>query len=66
MAILNKYKQNLEIDNKYIYSYGTPVGKLDHINKQIIVEDYWSRTTSKHINYVAGEYGYEVIRKYEK
>lgn len=66
MATLKKYKQNLEVDNKYVYSYETKVGKFDHVEKQIIVDEYWSMTTSKHINYVANEYGYEVIRKYEK
>ena len=65
MTILNRYKQNLGVDHQFVYSYKTKVGKFDHINKQIIVDEYWSMTTSKHINYVANEYGYEVIKKYE-
>ena len=66
MVILNKYKQNLEVDTTYVYSYRTKVGKFYHTNKQIIVDKWWSTTTSKHINYVANEYGYEVTREYEK
>jgi hypothetical protein len=65
MVLLNKYKQNLEVDYQFVYSYKTKVGKFDHVNKQIIVDEWWSSTTSKHINYVANEYDYEVVKKYE-
>ena len=58
---LEKYKQNLSIiDNKAIQSYNTIVAKIDHLNREINQLGWWSVTTSKHINYVGSEYGYEV------
>lgn len=57
---MKKYKQNLRIDNEYIYSYETKVAKLDHINKTINVLGWWSVTTSKHINYVGSELNYKI------
>ena len=63
---MEKYKQNLKVDNNHVYSYNTQVAEIDHINK-IITKLKWnadgkssSPTTSKHINYVANEYGYKV------
>ena len=60
---LEKYKQNLSIiDNKEIQSYETIVAKIDHIKKQINQLGWWSVTTQKHINYVANEYNYKLIK----
>tara|TARA_R110001599_G_scaffold347011_1_gene572897 strand:+ start:28533 stop:28727 length:195 start_codon:yes stop_codon:yes gene_type:complete len=53
-----KYKQNLLIkDGNEVWSYTTKVAIIhdDHIQ----VKGYWSRTTTKHINYVAKEYNLE-------
>ena len=58
-----KYKQNLKVDNFFIYSYNTQVAEIDHSAKTITILEWWSKTTSKHINYVAREYGYDVIGK---
>ena len=58
-----KYKKNLKVDNFFIYSYETQVAEIDHIEKTITILEYWSQTTTKHINYVAKEYGYEIINK---
>ena len=62
MNILNKYKQNLKIDNNYIYSYDTKVAKINHNNKTIKILGWWSVTTSKHINYVVNQYNYKVLK----
>ena len=60
---LEKYKQNLTIiDNKEVQSYNTIVAKIDHKNRQINQLGWWSVTTQKHINYVASEYNYELIK----
>tara|TARA_R100000808_G_scaffold21398_1_gene46251 strand:+ start:584 stop:763 length:180 start_codon:yes stop_codon:yes gene_type:complete len=59
---MEKYKQNLKVDNFYIYSYGTKVAKIDHLRKKINILGWWSVTTSKHINYVGREYGYDIIK----
>jgi len=56
----NRYKQNLRATEDHIYSYDTKVAEIDHKNKQITPLGWWSVTTSKHINYVGSEYGYEV------
>ena len=62
MNTLNKYKQNLNTDNQFIYSYNTKVAKINHINKTIKPLGWWSVTTSKHINYVGKEYNYKVLK----
>ena len=62
MNTLKKYKQNLKTDNNFIYSYNTKVAKINHENKSINILGWWSVTTSKHINYVASEYNYKLIK----
>tara|TARA_Y100001973_G_C5183118_1_gene326120 strand:- start:864 stop:1064 length:201 start_codon:yes stop_codon:yes gene_type:complete len=57
---LSKYKQNLKVDENFVYSYETKVAKINHIKKQIDCLGWWSVTTSKHINYVGTEYNYKV------
>ncbi len=59
--VLDKYKQNLKVVGDYIYSYDTKVAWIDRYTQQVqIAPKYYkySRTTSKHINYVANELGY--------
>ena len=60
MRTFDKYKQNLRATDKHIYSYNTRVAFINHNKKKIQPYGWWSMTTSKHINYVASEYGYEV------
>tara|TARA_R110002096_G_scaffold253077_1_gene445968 strand:+ start:232 stop:420 length:189 start_codon:yes stop_codon:yes gene_type:complete len=56
---MEKYKQNLRVENNKVYSYNTHVATISgaYLNK----EDWnvggrtTSPTTSKHINYVAKE-----------
>ena len=62
MNTFNRYKQNLKTDYNYIYSYNTKVAKINHKKKIINCLGWWSVTTSKHINYVANELNYEVIK----
>jgi|TARA_A100001515_G_scaffold87585_1_gene69595 hypothetical protein len=57
---LDKYKQNLKVDYNNVWSYETKVAEIDHKNRTITPLGWWSVTTSKHINYVGSEYGYEV------
>jgi len=59
--VLDKYKQNLKVVGDYIYSYDTKVAWIDRYTQQVqIAPKYYkySKTTSKHINYVANELGY--------
>ena len=60
MRQFDKYKQNLRATDNYIYSYETKVAEIDHETRTIKPLGWWSMTTSKHINYVGYEYGYEV------
>ena len=60
MRQFDKYKQNLRATDNYIYSYETKVAEIDHETKTIKPLGWWSMRTSKHINYVGSEYGYEV------
>lgn len=59
MYNLPKYKQNLHIDVDRVISYRTHVATID--GKNLIVLGYWSKTTSKHINYVANQLGLSKI-----
>ena len=60
MRTFDKYKQNLRATDNHVYSYNTKVAKIDHKTRTITPLAWWSKTTSKHINYVAYEYGYEI------
>ena len=59
-----KYFENLRTDNKYIYSYNTKVAKIDNINQLVIVYDWYSVTTTKHINYIARLLNYDTKKNY--
>lgn len=60
---LDRYKQNLKIDHQGVYSYNTKVAVINHANTTVEPLGWWSVTTSKHINYVADQLGYDVIKK---
>ena len=60
MISYDKYKQNLRATGNAVYSYNTKVAEIDHKSRTITPLGWWSVTTSKHINYVGAEYGYEV------
>ena len=60
LQTFDKYKQNLKADYHNVFSYDTKVADIDHNTRQITPLGWWSVTTSKHINYVASEYGYKV------
>ena len=53
-----KHLNNLRTDNNFIYSYNTKVAKIDHINELVIVYDWYSVTTTRHINYIASLLNY--------
>ena len=59
-----RYFQNLRTDNKFIYSYNTNVATIDHVNKLVIVKDWYSVTTTKHINYIANLLNYNTKKHY--
>ena len=54
---MDRYKKNLKVEDDKVYSYDTHVATIDEEAGQLIVHGVWSTTTSKHVNYVAQEYG---------
>lgn len=57
-----RYKQNLQVIGNDVLSYRTKVGLINWAKKELKILGYWSRTTSKHINHVASEYGLTKIK----
>ena len=51
-----RYPENLQTIGNKIFSYGTHVATFKP-GKGVVTKGYWSVTTSKHINYIAGKWG---------
>lgn len=64
--MISKYKKNLKVESGKVYSYNTHVANLNHVEKQVIQLGWWSVTTQKHVNYVASELGYSLVKKENK
>ena len=56
----NRYKTNLFTEGWDIFSYKTKVATYDPKKGKIVKGGWWSVTTSKHINYIAGLWGFDV------
>lgn len=61
---LQRYKQNLKVNENKIYSYNTNVAIINHDNKTILVPKYYSKTTTKHINYITKLLNYSQIKTF--
>lgn len=57
MKKLARYKNNLRIDGDRVISYTTHVATIDRINDTLILLGRYSKTTTKHTNYVAVQLG---------
>ena len=57
---MEKYRKNLHIEGDSVISYSTCVATIDREAGKLYRHGHWSVTTSKHINYVAREYGLEI------
>lgn len=64
--MISKYKKNLKVESGKVYSYNTHVANLNHVEKQVIQLGWWSVTTQKHVNYVASELGYSLVKNENK
>jgi len=62
LSKMGRYKENLLVSDEAVFSYLTRVAEIDHEKREIKPLDWWSVTTSKHINYVAREYNYKVTK----
>jgi len=60
MRKLDRYKQNLSIQGNKVWSYTTHVATID--GDKLIQLGWWSMTTQKHINYVAKEFGLNLVK----
>ena len=57
---MKKYNQNLTVIGSNVYSYNTHVATIqDNTLKQL---GWWSKTTQKHINYVAEQFNLTLIK----
>ena len=62
MIKLPRYKENLRIINGTdVYSYSTRVAQIK--DEELHVYDWWSPTTSRHVNYVANHYNLKKVEK---
>lgn len=53
--------KNVRIQGDKIISYTTHVATLQHDSKTVKRLGYWSRTTQRHINFIASQFGYKII-----
>ena len=61
MTKLKRYNANLRIDGDQVISYTTCVAIIDLEASTIRELGTWSRTTTKHVNYVASELGLKKV-----
>ena len=57
MKKFDRYKQNLCIVDDKVFSYTTHVATVDRNNDTLILLGRYSKTTTKHTNYVAEQLG---------
>jgi hypothetical protein len=59
MKKFKRYRNNLSLVGNNVFSYSTHVATIDGSVLRIL--GYWSKTTTKHINYVASELGLKKV-----
>jgi len=52
---MKQYKETLKVEGCDVISYTTKVGLINYQAGTLKVLGHWSRTTTKHLNYVAQE-----------
>jgi hypothetical protein len=57
-----RYKENLMLIDDKVISYTTHVATIKHKTGELIQWRNWSKTTQKHINYVANYLNLKLIR----
>ena len=62
MRTFDRYKENLRLVEDKIYSYTTHVATVNMNDRTLTQLGYWSKTTQKHINYVASELDLNIIK----
>jgi hypothetical protein len=59
MKKFNRYQDNLSLVGNNVISYTTHVATIDGSTLRVL--GYWSKTTTKHINFVAAELGLKKV-----
>ena len=59
MKKFKRYRNNLSLVGNNVFSYSTHVATIEGDTLRIL--GYWSKTTSKHVNYVASELGLKKV-----
>jgi len=59
MIKFNRYQDNLSLVGNNVISYTTHVATIEGSTLRVL--GYWSKTTSKHINFVAAELGLKKV-----
>ena len=59
MTKFKRYQANLRVVDNRVISYTTHVATIEGDTLRVL--GYWSRTTTKHINYVASELGLKKV-----
>lgn len=57
-----RYKQSLSYCSNYVYSYNTKVAIIE--DGKLVVNNWYSVTTSKHVSYAARELNLKVVKNY--
>ncbi len=59
MTKFNRYQNNLSLVGNNVISYTTHVATIEGSTLRVL--GYWSKTTTKHINFVAAELGLKKV-----
>jgi hypothetical protein len=59
MIKFNRYQDNLSLVGNNVISYTTHVATIEGSTLRVL--GYWSKTTTKHINFVAAELGLKKV-----
>jgi hypothetical protein len=59
MIKFNRYQNNLSLVGNNVISYTTHVATIEGSTLRVL--GYWSKTTTKHINFVAAELGLKKV-----
>jgi hypothetical protein len=59
MTKFNRYQNNLSLVGNNVISYTTHVATIEGNTCEVF--GYWSKTTTKHINFVAAELGLKKV-----
>jgi hypothetical protein len=59
MKKFKRYQENLTLVGNNVFSYTTHVATIEGNTLRIL--GYWSKTTTKHVNYVASELGLKKV-----